>query len=195
MESMMTTPEHTRKHHLRIPFKLQVVFGSRKFFAVFTIVMAAVSLFGPITGRTAVHNGYRYLLGPFVCPLIGLAMHLLFPLNPYRWNSIDSRSLNRLDERDEDARRLVEILQAPGYRRATLMAALRLVAQLFAILACCAVVLRASLNWRVVSSGFFFGWVGGVLFAWMFIRVQVVSWALTTWWQKYGEPPDHAPSQ
>jgi len=149
-------------------------------------------LFGPIVGRNADHNGYRYLLGPFVCPLIGLALHLLAPFNPYRWNGINDRSLNRLDQRDENARRLVAIIQSPGYRRVVLAAAMRLAALLFVVLAGCAWVFRASLNWRPVSSGFYFGWVGGVLFAWIFIRVQVASWALTTWWREYREPLDPA---
>jgi hypothetical protein len=32
---------------------------------------------------------------------------------------------------------------------------------------------------------FLYGWGGSVLFSWMFIRVQVVSWSLTSWRQKY----------
>ncbi|MGE5176044.1 MAG: hypothetical protein ACM3JJ_06665 [Hyphomicrobiales bacterium] len=178
--------ESNRPRHLRIPFKLQIAYGSRKMFTVFSGVMAAVSLYGPLPARLADHNGYRYMVGPFLCPLIALGMHLAFPFNPYRWNGPAERSLNRLDERDEGARRLVEILQSPEYRTTAFLAAARLAGILWIVLAACAFVFRSSLDWHPVTSNFFYAAVGGVLFSWMFVRMRVMSWALSTWWARYG---------
>jgi hypothetical protein len=164
-----------------------MVYGSRRFFSVFAFVLAAFTLFGPITPRNADHNAYRYLLGPFACSLVALAMHLLFRFNPYRWNRYRDRSLSHLDERDEDARRLVEIIGQPAYVQTVLRATAWLAVPWFLVMAGCTLWLQHSLNWRPVSSGLFFGVVGGVLFAWVFIRVQIISWALSTWWSQYGD--------
>jgi hypothetical protein len=189
----MMSPYHpSSKLRLRVPFKLQVVYGSRKFFMVFSSLLAGFSLYGPIPVRLADHNGYRYLLGPFICPLLGLAVHLLFPLNPYRWLGYSNRSLNRLDERDEGARHLIEITHSAGYRRAAREAALSLAFLLFPLLGGCSLLFRSSLDWSLVSPGFHFGWGGGWLAAWLFIRVRTVSWSLETWWREYGTP---APSR
>jgi len=114
-------------------------------------------------------------------------MHVLFPFNPYRWNGPSDRGLNRLDERDEGARQLVEIIDTPEYRTAVLTAALGLAAILWVMTSICAFLFRNSLNWRPISSWFLFGVGGGVLFCWMFVRVRVIAWALSTWWARYSE--------
>jgi hypothetical protein len=180
--------ESKRKGHLRIPFRLQVVYGSRRFFSGFAIVMAIFFLYGPIPARLADHNGYRYLLGPFLCPLLGLSVHLLFPYNPYRtWRASD-RSLHRLDERDEKARRLVEIFRSPECRGVTVRAAVTLSLVLFGIMGTFALVFRGSLTWSLTSSWLFQGLGMGALFAWIFLRVRSAAWALDTWWMESGEP-------
>lgn len=185
---MVTTQVPAGGHRLRIPFKTQMLFGSRKFFSVFSGAMAAFMLYGPVTARNADHNAYRYLIGPWACPLVALAISLVLPFNPYGWSGRSERSLYRLDERDEDARRLREIIASAGCRRAALAAAGQLMGILSVTLWLCAIAWRASLDWHPVSPGLFFGVVGGVLFCWLFIRVRVVSWSLSTWWREYGDP-------
>jgi hypothetical protein len=189
----MNGTSRAAKHRLRLPFNVQVVYGSRKFFSGLAFALAALSLFGPVVPRTADHNAYRYVVGALVCPMIGLALHLLIRFNPYRWNGPANRALNYLDERDEDARRLVEIIGSSGYPPAALKAAVWLAVPLLAVMSVCAVLVRDTLSWSPVSPGLLYGAVGGVLFSWMFIRIQIVSWALTTWWGQYGDlkrPPE-----
>ena len=121
-----------------------------------------------------------------MCPLLGLVIPLLFPYNPYRARRASGRSLYRLDERDENARRLVEILRSQDCRRITLRETANLAALLFGILAALTLVYRASLSWQLTSSWLVQGVGGGALFAWLFIRVRSVAWALDAWQEEAG---------
>ena len=174
------------KLHLRISFRMQLLYASRRFYTGFGIVMAVFMLYGPIPARAADHNGYRYLLGPLVCPLLAALISLLFPLNPYRQSYGTSRSLYRLDERDEGARRLVELLRSDDSRQVTVVMAARTAAVLLPIMAGLALVFHRSLNWTLQSPWLGWGIGGGTLFSWILIRVQVISWALTSWWRESG---------
>ena len=180
----MTGPQDPRRRHLRIPFRLQIVYGSRKFFSGFCLVLGAFFLYGPIPARVADHNGLRYLLGPWIGPLVGLGICLLFPTNPYRGIRSREQSLYRLDERDPEARRLTELLRSPECRRVAFVAAMKVAAIWCAVLAGAAILFRASLQWDLISPGSFWGYGGGTLFAWLFIRLQATGWALTTWWEE-----------
>lgn len=177
----MTSPHSHPRHGLRIPFRLQMLYSSRRFYTGFGIVMAAFCLYGPIPARMADHNALRYLLGPFVCSLLAACIHLLFPYNPYGSRFQSDRSLYRLDERDEGARRFLELLRSDGCRRVAVVTAVNAAVLLFAIMAGFAFWFRASLNWTLRSPWDFQGLGGGTLFAWILIRVRAVSWALTTW--------------
>ena len=53
----MPTPVSLRKHRRRVPFRVQIVYGGRGLFGSMSFVMADVSLFGPLTARTADNNG------------------------------------------------------------------------------------------------------------------------------------------
>jgi hypothetical protein len=181
----MTGPE-TRKLHLRIPFRMELLYASRRFYTGFGIVMAAFMLYGPIPARAADHNGYRYLLGPLVCPVLAALCSLLFPLNPYRSRFGSVRGLYRLDERDEGARLLVELLRSDDCRQVTVVAAAKSAAVLLPIMAVFALVFRQSLNWNLHSPWQGWGIGGGTFFSWIMIRVQVLRWALTSWWKESG---------
>src|SRR5262252_5705793 len=133
---MMDSAERAGRHHLRIPFRLQVLYGSRKFYTIFTIGMGAFFLYGPIPLRMADHNGYRYVLGPVACSLAALIAALLFPFNPYRTVRISERSLRNLDERDPDAHRFVEILRSDDCRRVSMLAAFQFAAIVSVITLC-----------------------------------------------------------
>ena len=158
-----------------------MLYGSRGFYTGFGIVMAVVA-------RMADHNGYRYLLGPLACSLLAALLHLLLPYNPYRTGFKSDRGIYRLDERDEGARRLVEILRSDGCRRLTLVTAVKVAALLSAIMAGFALWFRASLTWNFPSTWLFQGLAGGLLFTWIILRVQAIHWGLTIWQQEAESP-------
>jgi hypothetical protein len=175
---------------LRVPFRLQLLYSSRRFFTGFSLVMGAFLLYGPIPLDRADHNAYRYLFGPLVSAALGLAIALLFPYNPYRPNRFGDRSLSHLDDRDPDARRFLEILRTPEHRRrAVLTAAIYAVVE-SVVLATIALGFRSSLDWHLRSPWLITSMGGGVFFAWLFIKVQTISWALDTWWSENGRDPD-----
>jgi len=186
----MTSSSHNRKPLLRIPFRLQLLYGSRRFYTGFTVVMGVFFLFGPVVAKGADHNVYRYLLGPFACTLVALAIHLMLPYNPYRSRRGDVRDLYRLDERDEGARRLVEILGSKAHFQVTIRSAAMFAGVVFAAMLAFTIAFHSSLNWSLPSPWSYQGVAGGVLFAWTFIKVQTVSWALDTWREEAGEPEE-----
>jgi len=187
-EGMGSAGHHPAVHRLRVPFRMQIVFGSRRFFAVFSLVMATFSLYGPIAARAADHNGYRYVLGPLATALVGLIASLLLPSNPYRSLASSERYLHNLDKRDEDAHRLVEILQSSECRRASVLAAARFAGIVSFAMVVLAAIFYSSLSWTLKSPWQVMGLGGGVLFAWLFIRIQSTSWALMKWWNEAGQP-------
>ena len=161
-----------------------MLYGSRRFYTGFGFLMAVFFLYGPIPARIADHNGYRYLIGPFVCPLLAALCHVLLPYNPYRSGFRSDRGIDRLDQRDEAARRLVELLRSDGCRRVVLRTAAAVAALLFPVMAGFALGFRASLNWNLPSPWLIPGVAGGTLFAWITIRVQTIGWALEAWWKE-----------
>jgi hypothetical protein len=165
---------------------MQMLYGSRGFYTGFGILMAVFFLYGPMPARIVDHNGYRYLLGPLLCVLLAALCHLLFPLNPYRSAFGSDRTLYRLDERDEGARRLVELLRSDDCRQVIAVTAAKSAAVLLPIMAVFALVFRQSLNWQLQSPWQVQGVAGGTLFSWVLIRVQVIHWALTSWWRESG---------
>ena len=175
-------------HRLRVPFRLQLLYGSRKFYTGFSLVMGAFFLYGPLPLRLADHSAYRYLLGPLVSALVGLVVALVFPYNPYRSNRYGERSLSHLDDRDPDARRFVEILRSPECRRQAAMAAAIFAVVESVVMGTVALGFRSSLDWHVRTHWLFYGMGGGVLCAWMFIKLRTISWALNTWWSENGDP-------
>lgn len=184
--SSMELAKQAGRHNLRIPFRLQMLFGSRRFFSVFALGMAVFSLYGPIPARAADHNGYRYVLGPLVTAVVGLVLTLLFPYNPYSGRS--EPSLKNLNQRDEDARRLVEIIRSAEYRRTAVVAAGQFALIVSVIMLCFAAMLYRSLSWTLKSPWMVEGVGGGLLFAWLFIKIRSISWALMEWWNEAGRP-------
>ena len=182
----MELAKQAGRHNLRIPFRLQMLFGSRRFFSMFAIGMAAFFLYGPIPARAADHNGYRYVLGPLVTAVVGLVLTLLFPYNPYSGRS--EPSLKNLDQRDEDARRLVEIIRSAEYRRTAVVAAGQFALIVSVIMLCFAAMFYHSLSWTLKSPWMVCGFGGGLLFAWLFIKIRSISWALMEWWNEAGRP-------
>lgn len=174
------------RHRLRVPFRLQLLYGSRKFYTGFSLVMGAFFLYGPIPLDKADHNACRYLLGPLVSALVGLLVTLAFPYNPYRSNR--ERALSHLDDRDADARRFMELLRSPECRRQAAAAAAIFAVVESLVLGTVALGFRSSLDWHVRSPWLIPGMAGGILFAWMFIKLRTISWALDTWWSENGDP-------
>jgi len=179
----MTSHAHPR-HRLLIPFRMQLLYHSRGFYTGFSIVMAAFFLYGPIPARAADHNGLRYLFGPTVCSLLAALILLALPFNPYRSRMQSERNLIGLDERDESARRLVELLRSDGCQRVIVHTALKAALTLSAIMAGFAFWFRASLTWTLRSPWALWGFGAGTLMVWILIKVQVIHWAITTWWQE-----------
>ncbi len=164
--------------------------GERTFIRVAFIAFAALTLYGlgPLN-----HNGFLYLLGPWVCPSIPAAFFTLLPPLPSR-GLFFSKNWQGADGADPVVMHLVELYKSREARRHLWNQALRLSGILFAILGTTAIVLRNSLNWALPSSRnaylypgqgpgswFWVGLIGCSIFSFVALAVDHIGWVTTTW--------------
>ena len=157
------------------------------------IGMAAIGLYGPITVH-ADHNGYLYLLGPWIFPTIVAILHTLVPFRPYRgfyWG----KNMREVDQHDPVVMRLVELYKSDEARRLVWHESLKISGILFAILGTAAFLLRDSLNWTLPSlqnqflwtqrqgpgHWFWVGSIGSFIGCYLALSAAYVRWGLTTW--------------
>src|SRR5205823_5012900 len=109
------------------------------------IGLAALGLYGPVTVHPD-HDGFLYLLGPWLFPSIVAILYSFVPFRPYRgvfWNL----SMQEVDMNDPVALRLVDLYKSDEARRQLWHESLKISGVLFAILGTAAFLLRDSLNW------------------------------------------------
>lgn len=152
------------------------------------IFLAGFGLLGPVAGRTD-HNGFLYLLGPWVCPSVFTLLWSLLPHRPYRGQFYSG--MRDVDTNDAAVMRLVELYKSNEAKRQLWRESLRLSSILFAILGTAALWFRHSLTWVFPSPQNRFLWAPGHWFWVGFILCFIgscltvaggfTSWCLTTW--------------
>jgi len=161
------------------------------FLRLFGVGLSALLLYGPVAGIPD-HNGFRYLLGPWVCPSLVAAYRTFFPFRPYRGTPFLDRT-HDIDREDPVVMRLVEIYRSNEAKCYLWGQALRLSGILFAIMGILALLVRDSLNWsfpysleRSLASPisrywFWMGWIGGCLGSFITLMTDYITWGLMTW--------------
>jgi hypothetical protein len=153
----------------------------------------ALSLYGPD------HNGFLFLLGPWVCPtLIALFWSALFARRRFRiYRGSPFAEYKYVDTGDDPAvTRLAELFNSSEARRHLWHESLKTSAILFAILGTAALLQRNSLEWAYPAPvnhflgtarrgvpGYWF-WAGlfsCCLFAFLALVSDFHCWCLTTW--------------
>jgi len=166
------------------------------FMRYFGLGLAAFCLYGPIAGPTD-HNGFRYLVGPWVCPGVTAVFRSFFPFRPYRGIMFVDRTRD-VDTTDPASLRLVEVYRSSEARRCLWRQWLKLSAILFVIMGLLSLPIRDSLNWSfpyslsqsgassVSRDWFWLGWSGGILGSYIALMTDYVTWGLATWAAKEG---------
>jgi hypothetical protein len=152
------------------------------------ILWALWGLYGPVTKHPD-HNGFLYLLAPWICPSVFALFWCSLPHRRYRGQFY--AGLHDVDASDPAVSRLVKLYRSEEARHHLWRESLALSGILFAFLAPLAFFLRDSLNWVLPSSrnGFLLGpghwfWIGLIL---CFIGCSLVlaggyaRWCLITW--------------
>ena len=164
----------------KVPPFVLLGFNLRRFSVLFGLGLSVLFLYGPIF-RHPDHNGIRYLVGPWLCPLLAAAYYLLLPFNPYR--GIGARSAGLVDgnEHDSDAQRLVEIYQSKEARLFLVAVAFKTSAGLFVIMAVITFASRASIQWSLVSPWLVPGLLGCSIGSLITVGCYYVAWGIQKW--------------
>jgi hypothetical protein len=161
------------------------------FLRLFGLGLSAFFLYGPVAGAPD-HNGFRYLLGPWICPGIVAGYRTLVPFRPFRGTAFVERTYD-VDRTDPVVMRLVGIYRSMEAGRYLWKRALKLSMVLFMIMGILALVLRNSLNWSFPYSSdgaivsdpakywFWMGWIGGCLGSFLALMTDYITWGLMTW--------------
>jgi hypothetical protein len=156
------------------------------------ILLSAFPLYGPVT-RHPDHNGFSYLVLPWICPSIVAFFWSSLHHRPYRGQVYSGMS--DVDANDASVRRLVELYDSDEARHHLWIQSLQFSATLFAILGIAALMLRNSLNWVLPSPrngfllndrgqpGHFFwgGVVGCFVGSFLVLGGGYARWCLITW--------------
>lgn len=166
------------------------------FMRYFGLGLAAFCLYGPIAGISD-HNGFRYLVGPWICPGVTAVFRSFFPFRPYRGIMFVDRTRD-VDTTDVASMRLVEVYRSSKARRYLWRQWLKLSAILFIIMGLLSLPVRDSLIWSfpyslhqsvassVASDWFWLGWGGGILGSYIALMTDYVTWGLGTWADEEG---------
>ncbi len=165
----------------KVPSFVLMFLEQRPFWLLFGIGLCIFSLYGPIIGRPADHNGFRYLLGPIVCPIPSFLYYWVHPFNPYRGPAARFAGMIDRDKTDEEANRLVQVFQSPQARVFLARTTILLSAVLFLIMALITLAFRNSLNWLPVSSWLGQGLIGALIACFVTLGSAYIAWGLETW--------------
>ena len=150
---------------------------------LFWVAVAAVLLYGPISGPHAPdHNALRYLLAPWVCPWGMTLWYWLVPFNPSGKGPVVQIAGRKDDDPpDADARRLAALFRAPAARRALLRITLKISLMLFAVMVLITVVVRQSLQWSLSSHWLLWGLMGAGIATSIAVGQEYFSWGIKRW--------------
>jgi hypothetical protein len=161
------------------------------FMRYFGLGLAAFCLYGPIAGASD-HNGFRYLVGPWICPSMIAAFHSFFPFRPYRGVIFVDRTRD-IDTTDPVSMRLVSVYRSSRARLYVWRQSLKLSTILFVIMGLLALPVQHSLNWsfpyslydslpsNVSIDWFWLGWGGGILGSYLALMTDYITWGLMNW--------------
>jgi hypothetical protein len=157
----------------------------------------ALCLYGPGWTGNSDHNGYLYILGPWICPtfiaLLWSTRLAMLPFRPFRGSPF---SEHKFITGDPVVTRLAELFKSDEARRHLWRESLKLSSVLFAILGGAAILMRDALQWILPSPqnqfllnriagepGYWFwgGVFGCVLFAFLVLISDYYRWCLLTW--------------
>ena len=165
----------------KVPPFVLALYRSRAFATPFYMFLFIFFLYGPVVQRTADHNGFRYLLGPLVCPILPVVYQILRPYNPYRGTPAILAGMVGLDARDTDAQRLVAIFRSTEYRRFVFRTSLNMRIILFGCMLIVTLLSFRSLNWHAVSPWFGQGVIGGAIAFFCALGTEIVTWGVRKW--------------
>jgi hypothetical protein len=151
----------------------------------FAIGLASLSVYGPIVGVHQDHNVLRYLLAPWMCPVLVGAYYRIVGYDPYGkvpshwlWGRPD------FDKVDADAKRLVDTFRGPLAKVAVLRCSLRVSVTIFGLVAVGSIVtlvLRDSLSFAPWSGWMAMGLLGCLVGSYIAVSWLFVEWGLGTW--------------
>lgn len=160
----------------------------------FGLGFSVLLLYGPVAGVPD-HNGFRYLLGPWICPAIVAAYRTIVPFRPFRGTTFVEHTYD-VDRNDPAVMRLVELYKSSEAVRNLWKQTLKFAAVLFVIMGFLALLTRGSLRWSfpysldgaVVSDTarywFWMGWIGGCVGSFIALMTAYIRWGLMTWAQR-----------
>lgn len=158
---------------------------------LFGLGLAAFLLYGPVVGVRD-HNGFRYLLGPWVCPSIVATYRTLVPFRPFRGTVFVERTYD-VDTTDPVVMRLVGTYRSSDAVRHLWKQTLKFSGVLFVTMGILALLVRDSLNWSFPYSldgsvasdtsryWFWMGWIGGCLGSFIALMADHITWGLRLW--------------
>jgi len=189
---MRATSEATIPPELRrkiSPGLLMFTGGNGRAFRILGIGLAAFFLYGPIAANPD-HNGFLYLLGPWICPGVAALIWSSVPHRPYR-GVFYEKNTRDVDTGDPVVMRLVELYRSDEVRYHLWHETLKLSCILFLILGTAAFLLRNSLNWTLpspqndflgsVGHGFWIRLVLCIIGSLLALWSDCTGWCLTTW--------------
>ena len=156
-------------------------------------------LYGPVGIGKSDHNGFTYLIGPWVFPnLIALLWSLRLRKLPFRIFRGSPFAKHKFANGSDDpaVMRLVLLSTSTEARRHVWFEALKLSSILFAILGSAALIFRNSLNWTLPSiqnhflsarrvgepgSWFWLSIIGCPIFTFLIVASDHTRWCLVTW--------------
>jgi hypothetical protein len=173
----------------KIP-RLSLMFVEQRIFClILGFALYACSLNGPVVGKPD-HNGFRYLIGPFVCALIAASFFVLRPFNPYRGPAARLAGLERADESDPEARRLVELFRSSQAHRFIWRTSAKMAVVCFLLMRLITLADRNSMDWSISSSWTVPGLMGSCIGSYIAIGKEYIGWGLKVWAKRDGEPKE-----
>jgi hypothetical protein len=163
------------------------------------IGIVAFLLYGPVGTGKSDHNGFAYLLGPWIFPtLIALLWSRLLSWKRFRvYRGTPFAGHSYVDTGDDPAvMRLATLFNSNEARRHLWRETLKVSVILFAILGAATIVFRDSLNWTLPSPGnqflatrmvgapgswFWLTLIGCPIFTFLLLTSDYQRWCLITW--------------
>ena len=123
-----------------------------RFWTIFGLGLALLGIYGPVVGIPD-HDGFRYLLLPLLCSWVPALYYKLRPIQPYsgyrgRWG--DLGPMIGKDEKDAEAKSLVDLLRSGEGQAAVTRVAIRSSMVLFVPMALISLALWGSLTWTLL---------------------------------------------
>ncbi len=113
------------------------------------LVIAVVGMNGPLVGRYQEHNGFSFLVGPILGPVVAALILTVFPFRPYRGAPFALDGFRKLNEEDPDDAAVMAIFRSNEIKGFLWLSALKLMLILELIMAVVAFLYRHSLSWTL----------------------------------------------